>query len=350
MFGSIQAELLDKTIKQGLNFLKKEQLSDGEFMTIASSDPLMEKECFSDSSCFITSFILYSLHFFPHYEHVRKITGKALAFLKSQMDTGGIFRYWSGKNSRRDSFPPDLDDTACISAVFQLYGTSYPDNLVFFQENRTAGGLFYTWLLIREKEKQPHSSPLLEPLLTPQVLFNILKVQRVFHYEAAVNANVLFYLGDTKLTCLASDYLVNTILDHKEQEESLYYPNPLSLYYFIARAYAGGAGSLKKIKPVLLERITSHRDNEGRYGSVMFTALALSALGHLGYIAGGPDSDPDRERQLLSGGINFLLNSQHQDGSWKKEPFFLGPAPYYGADALTTGFCLEALDFYRKSF
>jgi hypothetical protein len=58
---------------------------------------------------------------------------------------------------------------------------------------------------------------------------------------------------------------------------------------------------------------------------------------------------------FLGKGVEFLLDAQTGTGMWKKRAFYAGPqypsphSVWFGAEALTTALCLEALLRYKKS-
>ncbi len=153
--------------------------------------------------------------------------------------------------------------------------------------------------------------------------------------DCVVNANVLLYLGDSEATSGVSQYLVDTILEGKESECSAYYPDPLSLYYFLSRAYAAGARSLGPAAEPVGDRVRALRKADGSYGDALSTALALCTL--LNLDGSLPEMDQD---------FDFLLGEQSERGSWPRRALFHDRASHYGSEELTTALCVEAVARY----
>jgi hypothetical protein len=146
-----------------------------------------------------------------------------------------------------------------------------------------------------------------------------------------VNTNVLLYLGNSyPRVC---DYVNNAI--ENDTNCSIYYPDRLSLFYSVSRAFVNNISCFGKNKEIVIEKVLSRRKKNGSFGNPLQTALATNTLLNYGY--DGPE---------LKDGISYLIENQEDDGSWSREIFFLGPAPYYGFEELTTALVVEALNNY----
>src|ERR1700744_2921968 len=99
----------------------------GEFKTLLGADKSMSNAVL-DSSPFVTSFVIYALAHALDF-HVMDMIAKATAFLRSEMEFGGVWRYWSSRQHKHARLPPDLDDSACISYALKLAGARVPHNI-----------------------------------------------------------------------------------------------------------------------------------------------------------------------------------------------------------------------------
>ncbi len=326
-------ERLKTSISKALDFLYTNQLPYGEFKTCASTNPQMQGSCRFDSSLFITSFVLYSISFVDD-QKANEMTKKALNFFLEEMEGPGVWRYWTSRNHKK--IDPDLDDTACVSYALKANNVPFKSNLETILANRNEAGIFYTWL-IDSKEAND--------------------------IDCVVNADVLLYLGENENTKAACDYLNNIILNGKEDNCGKYCisPDNFSFYYVFSRAYFNGVFCLAKSRDSIIDRIIPLQRSDGSFGSVLSTALAACTLLNLKY-----------DGEQLTKAIEYIINSQAEDGSWQKQAFYIGPnrvtvtregeklifklvpisamplpVLYYGSEELTTAICIEALAKYQ---
>lgn len=305
-----EARRLEHAISAGIDFLYQSQLPYGEFKTYACSNEEMTTDCFFDSSPFVTTFVLYSTSFVDDPK-VKGMTEKAISFFLDEMESPGLWRYWTSRNDK--SIDPDLDDTSCISYILVRNEVPFESNLDVFLANKDDQGKFYTW--VRDPDR-------------PNDL------------DCVVNANVLLYLGeneDTKGTC---QYLNTIVSDHQEDNCSPYYPDRLSFYYMLSRSYFNGISCLQVSRDPVVERVISAQKDDGSFGNDLFTALAVCTLLNF-----------DNQSPSAHKAVKYILNAQMENGSWSKSVFFIGPAPspylYFGSEELTTAFCIEALARYQ---
>ncbi len=263
------------------------------------------------------------------------MTQKGLGLLASEMESGGLWRYWSYSDERHGLLPPDLDDTSCTSFILRESGRPLPENRELILANRNAEGIFYTWLLPRASSPPTFRSALNEILDAGLVAVTSLG-GFAEHIDCAVNANILLYLGACPETQPAIDYVIRAARQHPPACSD-YYIHWLSFYYFLSRAYWNGVTALGQTRATVQARIIAAQDEDGSCGDELLTALAVCALFNFGI----PLPVQDRA-------IEYLLQTQRQDGSWRRVPMFLGPAPYYGSEELTTALCLEALTRYTE--
>ncbi len=332
-----------QSARKAVGFLVASQLPDGEFQTEfcynrrETEDGQTVEDLMFDSSPFVTSLVLYSLDFAKGLDpKSEEATKKGIKFLTSEMDEGGLWRYWTRKNPKRSIIPPDLDDTSCISALLKSHGVAIPDNHWLFYHSRDKRGAFFTWLYKADTLRKKWLS-----LKTGGKAFTF--TEELWQWTkgedvcAVVNANCLMYLGETDGTRKAIDYLQGVLREGAEDKEIVFYAHRMSLYYFTSRAYFTGVKSLEAAKPVMVQRILAQQQPDGSFGDELLTGLAVCALMNLGVAIDG-----------LAKSIAYLVSTQQTDGSWKRIPMYGGPPTpmTFGSADLTTGICLEALARY----
>lgn len=330
--------IIDDAIDRAVAFLRKQQLPHGEFKTLLAKDRAMTDPVF-DSSPFVTSFVLYAL---SHLERasIADIAGRAVSFLREEMEFGGVWRYWSSRQHKHGRLPPDLDDTSCISYALRSMGARVPNNRWAFRCCREPAGRFQTWLLPRRGGLRPWFllARLIgfcqARLLTGKVLpdgpedprFRTMHIVRD-DVDPVVNANVILYLGQSEETAAAIQYLID-VVTAQASPFSLYYEEPLVLYYAVARAHRHAAPGLAVLKDTIIEAVENRRGEDGSFANPLCAAMAVSVL--LTY-----DSRPKIARQS----IDHIVRMQRDDGGWNAHPFY----NVWGSEELTTALCIEAL-------
>ena len=238
------------------------------------------------------------------------------AYLVNTIEYPGLWRYYR-------HLPQDLDSTALCSLVIGphpwiLLGRNVPRILA----NRDEKGRFTTWVLAED-----------EP-----------DVASPFRIEAdpVVNANVIAYLGDHPDTRDAQRWLEALITEGKLEGSSKWYPDTVTICYAITRAMVRIAPALDQVRPVLSDSILGLRDENGDFGNILQTALAMSALYNVGSL-----ERIDAKRQA-----ERLIGSQREDGSWPELLAFGDQSLKWGAigqighgsEAVTSAFCIEGLE------
>jgi len=334
---------LTTAIERGIEFLDGNQLPSGEFKSFRSTDPTMEQDCEFDSSPFPTALIAYSLSF-SDSPKAKEIIKKTIKFFLAEMETAGVWRYWTAGHQYHNNIPPDLDDTACASYILKQNGIQFPDNTGLLLANRNQQGLFYTWLVPR------FSLPLnldywrvvLREAVKPISLYYFWKINESApnDVDCVVNANTLLYLGESESTRAVIDYLIQVVEQKKEECCDKWHLSRFNLYYAISRNYSAGMKAFESIRNTVIERIESLSSSDGVIGiNIIETALAVCSLLNL-----------KCDSAALHRGIEALLASQKENGVWARFPLYYGgPKKYFGwgSEELTTGFCLEALIRYQ---
>jgi hypothetical protein len=297
-----------------VDFLGEAQLAHGEFSTQVSKDPGMGESEYA-SSAFGTALILHCLRSVEGPE-VQALTSKALQFLETEVEHGGLWRFWSSRSPMHRMVPCDLDSTCCASFALRLYGRAMPENRGIVLGNRAADGRFYTWL---------------RPDLADAATFLLWSLWsgQSDDIDPVVNANAVLYLGESAETAAALQYLSDVV------ETSRYYEDPLAVYYMLARAAAFSAPSLLSCGGALVSRVLS-RSREAL--SPLQDALSLATL-----LRCEVDVSP-----ALACFVDRLIRTQATDGSWPAAALFRDPARFYGSRELTTALCLEALATYAS--
>jgi len=304
-------------ISRGIDFLCNFQLPDGEFPSYRTDKKMGPADWLPDSAVFPTTLVAHSLRHLGG-SHASEIRNRAKRFLLGEMRPPGVWTYWSSKSGI--SIPPDLDDTCCAAALLMEDRPEiYRVNASIILNNRNQDGLFFTWL----NPPADHKNDI----------------------DSVVNANVLFYLKDFTGIEKVVDHLYTLISTHQEDASYWYYLSPAALYYMIARAYAGGVQKLEVCSEAIAAKIIQDRLKTGRFSSATETALDLCTLLNLGI------DDPIVTRPA----VEFLIDGQHETGSWPRERFYAGPPPpgpqtvWFGSEAVSTAFCLEAFAGLRDS-
>ena len=238
------------------------------------------------------------------------------AYLANTIEYPGFWRYYR-------HLPQDLDSTTLCSLVvgahpWILLGRNVPRILA----NRDEEGCFRTWVLADDE---------------PDVVSN-------FRIEAdpVVNANVIAYLGDHPETKDAQRWLESMIAEDRLEGSSKWYPDKVTIYYAVTRAMIRAQPALDRLRPILADRILGLRDGKGAFGNLLQTAQAMSALYNVGSLE---RIDAKRE-------VEKFISSQREDGSWPELLAFGDQSLKWGAvgqighgsEAVTSAFCIEALE------
>lgn len=333
-------------ISNSIKFLAEHQLHHGEFITYMGPDEALTEWVVPDNTNFTTATICNLLLPMKSHPLVDGIIQKAIAFFKYQRMRGGLWHYYATWHKQFSIMSPDADTTSCVSAFLTSAGAPFPRNLPLLLANRDKHGLFYTWFTFRMQfsNNTTYWKVLLRELKHPVAThFFWKKVEGSRNdIDAGVNANVLYYIGLNDYTAPIVPFLLKIINDHKEADCDKWYRNPLVIYYFISRNYYKGIASLHPARDPIIRRIEALIKPGGLIGNSSFdTALALNTLLNFNY-----------DVNNLTITVNYLLSAQAANGSWPRNVFYWGgPAKKigWGAEALSTAFCLEGLARYYET-
>ena len=304
-----------EAIRRGLDFLESTIDENGAWHCIRFNvaDPDIPRHF--ERPPFVSAFCVLALEC-SEEARARAICAASRAYLADTVEYPGFWRYYR-------HLPPDLDSTALCSLVIGAHPwILLGRNVSRILANRDEEGRFMTWVL--EDDEPDVVSP--------------------FRIEAdpVVNANVIACLGGHPETKDARRWLEALITEGNLAGSSKWYPDEVAIYYAAARAMVRARPALERLRPVLAERILGLRDEEGDFGNILQTAQAVSALHHAGHLDG-----IDAKRM-----VEMFTASQREDGSWPELLAFGDQTLKWGAvgqighgsEALTTAFCIEALE------
>lgn len=292
--------------KGGLLFIANQQRPDGGFLAYSVTHPTRTYR-----TTFVPSLIALALHDVPGSGAVQKRIAK---FLLAQKSADWSWNYWDRKSVhvRKTPYPDDLDDTFLALAHLWRYDKSLFTpalmarlaHLLFVTETEP-GGPYVTWVADETADKAWRD------------------------VDVIVNSNIAAFL-DSQGVSLPP---VTTLIEDAVEQNRLvspYYPGLLPGAYLLARWYRGS--KTEKLKQLVLAQ-----QADGVWSDAHQTALAMSTLLRLDYPAGE-----------LKKAAQYLARHQQTDGSWQAGPMYIVDVEY-GAPALTTALCLEALALYSKA-
>ncbi len=192
-------------------------------------------------------------------------------------------------------------------------------------------GAFMTWF-IDEKDPKVPRGVFDKPNKGARIPFNFNDV------DCVVNANVLRVLSTTNNQNIpgyaeSCHYLNRTILEEKQTQCGIYYPNSYGVMHAISNAYAAGSTCLEQSKAKAVDFIARNQLENGSWANepgigntdhIQSTALALNAL--MNYT----QNDPLRYKDTVRYGVAYLLREMKRidanTGYYKGEVFFAAVA------------------------
>jgi hypothetical protein len=302
-------------IEKGVAYLESAQLPSGEIPIEIS--PEMSGDCSRQPCVFPAALAARTLSITPSAARVR---ARALDFLQREMSLDGLWRHPSSDLPEHYDTPLDLDDTAIASAALAAAGRSFPDNRALLLAYRERSGLFRTWIVRWRRH----------PLRTFRFFF-LRHTGEVHDVDAVVNANVVIYLGICEEIRPAIAHMLAVLRANREMMSTIWYGSRFTVWYFFSHA-------LHEIAPEAGEMIVP-RIEATTPTNALELALASSTL--LLW-----NRTPD---------VGTLTDAQLPSGAWPRAGFYhmgqrrLDPKPkppWWGSEALTTVFAVEALTRY----
>jgi hypothetical protein len=324
-------------LESALAFLAEEQRPTGEFPTFKARDTALTREREFDSTPFATTYVLHALSYLTR-DRVEQLTSGGLGFLGAEMESHGVWRYWSSRHPRHASIPPDLDDTCCALAVLRRFGRSLPQNEQLILANRNREGLFYTWIVPRPAPVRCRAywSLVLRdwPIGWQRLNFWRLTNASPWDVDCVVNANVLHYLGDRAEVRPVVNFLARALAEGRAGCCDTWHSNQYAFYYAVSRAYAGGVAALETLREPLAADAEAALKGIGQLATAE-VALAACSLLNLG-----------RRGPALDVGMAHIADTQRTNGSWPAFALYSGGPYRWGSEALTTALCVEAFARY----
>lgn len=331
-----------QAVRRGVEFLRKNQLANGEFVTLAGPDPDFRGPSERDPSNFSTMHVASSL-LASGVPDGAELARRAGEFLFAQMLPGGLWRFWTHEHPGSRGMPPDVDDTVCITHLLERMGYSLPDNLATLAANRSADGLFFTWIM-------PRARFLYRPRTWPALchfMRNHRSIATFFRsgkeppqrngIDAVVNANALLVCSDEPYAAAIVSWLAQLIEKGVAAQSDRWYQSDLSFFYAVARAFESGRTVLAPLGPMVVAGLKT-------LSCRTLLPLETAQLFCAAFALNWHDESLDRL-------VGTLLASQNADGSWNARAHYYGGyarARAWGSAELTTGFCVEALGRYLK--
>jgi hypothetical protein len=306
-----------QTIDRAISYLQTTQQADGSYESYSSPSQVPFVPQITYRTTFTPALVLTALSGLQSSEAL-SIRTRLADWLLTQKSPIWSFNYWATTAPQRTTlpYPDDLDDTFCALIGLHAHDASLISHeclgvmvKLLIATEAHIGGPYRTWLTSGAHPDAWHD------------------------VDLAVNSNIAYFLRRVaeplpNLTKYMDQAIISGELS------SPYYPSIYPILYYIARAYPGQHSQL--LADYLLTR-----QRDGWWDTPLQTALAISALLHLG------------EHAACKEAIARLIETQCEDGSWIAEAFCLDPtiasqSYYSGSSTLTTALVVEALAAYSK--
>lgn len=350
---------IEIAIHRGLLFLLHRQQANGSFECIMAESI----NCFNESMetfddgykkgwtntdkllVFPTMLTGLSLLHLEEYPESDTILKKITSFIVENKCFGTVWNHYQKQHPAFKLMPFDIDDTACAKSLLKSRNIPVSQNDQLILKNCNEDGLLYSFFCLRNKRNYSPiywligGRELLYPLQT-NFWWSYVEATR-FDIDGIMNANVLYYLGDRKETQPIIKFIIDNIIAGKEEEFDKWYRNPFVVYYFISKNYFIGITAFEAIKNLIIDRINSQLCENGSIrNNPLDTALAICTLLNFKSI-----SSPYYQS------VQYLIEQQQEIGSWAKRVVYTGGPKLiagFGSEEMTTSFCLEALNRYKK--
>jgi hypothetical protein len=307
-----------RAIENGVAYLESAQLPSGEIPIEISPTPEMSVDCVREPVVFPAALAARVLSNTPS---AARVHSRALDFLLREMEPDGLWRHPSSDKPGHHYTPLDVDDTSIASAALAAAGRRFPDNRAFLSAQRDRDGLFLTWIVRWRRH----------PLMTYRFFKYVAKPRDV---DAVVNANAVIYLGVRDETRPAIEHMLAVLRANREMISTIWYGSRFTVWYFFSQALRGIA---PEAGGMIVPRVEAAAP-----ANPLERAVAASTLLLWDRL---PDVGPLIEAQLPSGAwpsVGFYHMGHRQLDSPPKPP-------WWGSEALTTVFAVEALTLYHNS-
>jgi hypothetical protein len=304
-----------RAIENGVAYLESAQLASGEIPIEISPTAEMSGDCVREPVVFPAALAARALSITPSAARVRS---RALDFLLREMEPDGLWRHPSSDKPRHYDTPLDVDDTSIASAALAAAGRRFPNNRALLMAQRERNGLFRTWIVRWWRH----------PLMTYRFFKYTAEPRDV---DSVINANAVVYLGVCEETRPAIEHMLAVLRANREMMSTIWYGSIFTVWYFFSHA-------LREIAPEAGEMIVPRIEAASPTNSLEH-AVAASTLLLWNRV---PDVGPLIEAQLPTGAwprVGFYHMGQRRLDAQPKPP-------WWGSEALTTVFAVEALARY----
>jgi hypothetical protein len=309
-----------RAIEKGVAYLESAQLPSGEIPIEISPTPEMSAACVREPVVFPAALAARALSITPSAARVRS---RALDFLLREMEPDGLWRHPSSEKPGYYYTPLDVDDTSIASAALAAAGHRFPNNRALLLAQRERSGLFRTWIVRWWRH----------PLMTYR-FFKYTAERR--DVDAVVNANAVIYLGICEETRPVIEHMLAVLRANREMMSTIWYGSRFTVWYFFSQA-------LHQIAPEAGGMIVPRIETTAPVNSLEL-AVATSTLLLWNRL---PNVWP-------------LIEAQFPSGAWPRVGFYhMGrrrleaqpKPPWWGSEALTTVFAVEALTrYFNRTF
>ncbi len=317
--------LRQQALSKALEHIQKNQLPDGSFLNLSSSDSKNFSNAITRKTLFTTANIITCLQA-AQKNAAQEIIRKGIGFLLSQKSKRSSFNYWPINTQEYTAlpYPDDLDDTCAAWATIYQYdkdllsGSDLANIVTLLTSAETSpGGPFKTWI-----------SSHFRPTNWDDV-------------DIIVNSTVGYFLAKLAIHLPQMEkFMVEKL--QRDDIISRYYPNKTHALYFLARYITSQRKVSDASKNILLKRVGDHAAAIKNGDNLLEKAMIISTL-----------ADLAKDATLISDLSNDLIY-QIQKNGFQTYPFCIDPAImgkryYCGASTITAAFCFEALSKYKNT-
>ncbi len=333
----VSQQALGMILLEGVRSIDRQQLPTGE---IPSYRRAHRGQLEYRRSPFVTTFVYDALGYFdprclwfePRTLHsispewrgwfvrsVVQVRRRIRRFVAWQEEAAGRWRFF-GRGSGLD---PDVDVTSCAAAIMlEVAGPGSEERRDRYISSvfsyRGEGGRFYSYV---NRDLRGYS-------------WMDEQGRPIVGFDRVVNANVLRFFG---LAGVEADELMTYLLDEARSGDfrigSPDYPNPITFFYMLARAWSQAyLPDIEGLAAHLVGPLLEMQAEDGSFGGPLSTGMALSALLDLGYTG-----------EELGRARRALLLRMLAPGHWGYEDFFING---FGSPPWTSALALSCLGRY----
>ena len=290
---------ISKRIHGGLTCIKKNQLSDGSFLSL-SADNVDVADATVHKTVFVTSLILSCLENVSGEATAKKIIRNGLQFLLHEKSRDWSWNYWPRSTNKK--IPDDMDDTCAALIAIHIH---QPDLITpavlekicnhLRQTKHLLSGLHNTWMTDYRK------NDIWEDV------------------DIVINSTIGFFMTRYGANISEISTAIEVSLEKHDESNhiSQYYLSSITAWYFLSRFL----GNRLRTPSFSIQKDTA-----------LTTALMLSTLIHL-----------DTPKKKLKKYVLAILNAPWNAQGLYVESIKNNIRTYAGSEVLTAAFCIEAL-------